>query len=32
MNRKAIIFGVKGYSLKKEEKQLFKKTKPRGII
>ena len=32
MNRKAIIFGVKGYSLKKEEKQFFKKTKPWGII
>ena len=32
MNRKAIIFGIKGYILTKEEKKLFKKIKPWGII
>ena len=28
MNRKAIIFGLKGYRLTKSEKMLFKKFKP----
>jgi len=32
MNRMAVIFGVKGYKLTNKEKQLFKKTKPWGII
>ena len=32
MNRKAIIFGVKGHLLSKREKELIKKTKPWGII
>ena len=32
MNRKAVIFGVKGYQLSKKEKSFFKKTKPWGII
>ena len=32
MNRKAIIFGIKGYQLTKKEKILFKKAKPWGII
>ena len=32
MNRKAIIFGIRGYKLKKNEKLLFKETKPWGII
>ncbi len=32
MNEKAVIFGVKGYSLTKKEKAFFKKTKPWGII
>ena len=32
MNRKAIIFGIRGYKLKKDEKLLFKETKPWGII
>jgi len=32
MNRKAIIFGIKGYKLTNKEKQLFKKIKPWGII
>ena len=32
MNRKAVIFGVKGYQLSKNEKSFFKKTKPWGII
>ena len=32
MNRKAIIFGVKGYKLTFLEKKLFKKTKPWGVI
>ena len=27
MNRKAIIFGIKGYSLTNKEKKLFKKSK-----
>jgi len=32
MNRKAIIFGLRGYSLKKDEKLFLKKNKPWGII
>ena len=32
MNRKAIIFGIKGYKLTDKEKKLFKKVKPWGII
>ena len=32
MNRKAVIFGVKGYRLTNKEKLLFKKVKPWGII
>jgi len=32
MNRKAVIFGIKGYYLTNNEKQLFKKEKPWGII
>ena len=32
MNRKAIIFGIKGTSLTFDEKQLFKREKPWGII
>ena len=32
MNRKAIIFGIKGYQLLKKEKLFFKRTKPWGII
>ena len=32
MNRKAIIFGIKGYSLTTKEKRLLKKAKPWGII
>ena len=32
MNRKAIIFGVKGFYLTKNERLLFKKSKPWGII
>ena len=32
MNRKAIIFGIKGYRLTNDEKYLFKKEKPWGII
>ena len=32
MNRKAIIFGIKGYKLTRNEKLLFKKIKPWGII
>ena len=32
MNRKAIIFGIKGHLLSKGEKALIKKTKPWGII
>ena len=32
MNRKAIIFGIKGYALTKKEKILIKSVKPWGII
>ena len=32
MNKKAIIFGIKGYKLSYKEKNLFKKIKPWGII
>ena len=32
MNKKAVIFGIKGYRLTKKEKNLLKKTKPWGII
>ncbi len=32
MNRKAIIFGIKKYSLSKAEKTLFRKAKPWGVI
>ena len=32
MNRKAIIFGIKGTKLSINEKKFFKKTKPWGII
>ena len=32
MNRKAIIFGIKGYKLTKKEKLLFKKFRPWGVI
>jgi len=32
MNRKAIIFGIKGHKLTRSEKNLFKKIKPWGII
>ena len=32
MNRGAVIFGVKGYNLTADEKYLFKKVKPWGII
>ena len=32
MNRKAIIFGIRGYYLSKKEKILLKKEKPWGII
>ena len=32
MTRKAIIFGIKGFNLSKDEKLLFKKFKPWGII
>jgi len=32
MNRKAIIFGIKGYYLTKKEKKLLKKYKPWGVI
>ena len=32
MNRKAIIFGIKGYKLSINEKRLFKRSKPWGII
>jgi beta-N-acetylhexosaminidase len=32
MNRKAIIFGIKGYKLTNKEKILFRKFKPWGII
>ena len=32
MNRKAIIFGIRGYKLTNDEKNLLKKNKPWGII
>ena len=32
MNRRAIIFGIKGYQLTNKEKRLLKKVKPWGII
>jgi len=32
MNKKAIIFGIKEYKLTNEEKSLFKKSKPWGVI
>ncbi len=32
MNRKAVIFGIKGYKLTIKEKKFFFKTKPWGII
>tara|TARA_B100000029_G_scaffold320496_1_gene312882 strand:- start:5092 stop:6039 length:948 start_codon:yes stop_codon:yes gene_type:complete len=32
MNRKAIIFGIKGYNLTLKERNIFKKYKPWGII
>ena len=32
INRKAVIFGIKGHRLTSKEKQFFKKTKPWGII
>ena len=32
MNRKAVIFGIKSYQLTYQEKKLFKKNKPWGII
>jgi len=32
MNRKAVIFGIKGHKLSKKEKSFFKKIKPWGII
>ena len=32
MNRKAIIFGIKGYKLSKKERFFLKKIKPWGII
>ena len=32
MNRKAIIFGIKGYNLKRNEKIFLKRNKPWGII
>ena len=32
MNRKAVIFGIKGYRLTSKEKKFLKKTKPWGII
>ena len=32
MNRKAIIFGIKSTKLSNEEKKLFLKSKPWGII
>tara|TARA_B100000809_G_scaffold108092_1_gene106590 strand:- start:127 stop:1074 length:948 start_codon:yes stop_codon:yes gene_type:complete len=32
MNRKAIIFGIKGYQLTNKEKYLFRKQRPWGII
>jgi len=32
MNRKAVIFGIKGYKLSGKQKSFLKKTKPWGII
>ena len=32
INRKAVIFGINSYKLKKSEKIFFKRTKPWGII
>ena len=32
MDRKAIIFGIEGTKLTKEEKYLFKREKPWGVI
>ena len=32
MNRKAVIFGIKGYGLTNKEKKFLKKVKPWGII
>jgi len=32
MNKKAIIFGIKGHKLNSDEKKLFKKEKPWGVI
>ena len=32
MNRKAVIFGIQGHRLTNNEKLLFKKVKPWGII
>ena len=32
MNRKAVIFGIQGHRLANNEKLLFKKAKPWGII
>ena len=32
MNRKAVIFGIKGYHLTNKEKKFFKEIKPWGII
>ena len=32
MNRKAVIFGIRGYRLTNNEKQFFKKIKPWGVI
>jgi len=32
MNKKAVIFGIKGHQLTKKEKLFFKKNKPWGII
>ena len=31
MNRKAVIFGIKGYGLTNKEKKFLKKVKPWGI-
>tara|TARA_B100001123_G_scaffold447411_1_gene604859 strand:+ start:1653 stop:2597 length:945 start_codon:yes stop_codon:yes gene_type:complete len=32
MNKKAIIFGIKGYKLTNKERNLFKKVRPWGVI
>ena len=32
MNRKAVIFGIKGLNLSRKEKSLFLKVKPWGVI